>query len=125
MRFAPSLDLSGKKGTAVTTRATSIESRLREVGRAGLEADALERSGLDQETYHLVRIAALAALGGCMVSWVNQLEAADEANIDLDRVLGTILAVAPLIGAPRVLAADAQIVRASGLADVDHVIPSA
>lgn len=109
----------------MTTQATAIESRLREVGRAGLEADALKPSGLDQETYHLVRIAALAALGGCMVSWVNQLDAADEANVDLDRVLGTIIAVAPLIGAPRVLAAEAQIVRASGLADVDHVIPSA
>ena len=85
----------------------------------------LETSGLDRETYHLVRIAALAALGGCMVSWVNQLDAADEANVDLDKVLGTIVAVAPIVGAPRVIAAEAQIVRAAGLADVDHVIPSA
>ncbi len=73
---------------------------------------------LDQETYRLVQIAALVALDGPLVSWVAQLDAADEAQLDLDQVLGTLVAVAPIVGTLRVVSAARKIVRAAGLAEV-------
>jgi alkylhydroperoxidase/carboxymuconolactone decarboxylase family protein YurZ len=101
------------------------EARLRSVTSGQLQDHPPEASGLDPEAYHLVRIAALAAVGGGLVAWVSVLDAADEANVDVDKIVGTLVAVAPLIGAPRVMAAGANIGRATGLAETDHLIPSA
>ncbi len=72
---------------------------------------------LDRETHRLVQIAALVALDGPRVSWVAQLDAADEAQLDLDQVLGTLVAIAPIVGTLRVVSAARKIVRAAGLAD--------
>jgi 4-carboxymuconolactone decarboxylase len=72
---------------------------------------------LDRETYRLVQIASLVALDGPLVSWVAQLDAADDAQLDLDQVLGTLVAIAPIVGTLRVVSAARKIVRAAGLAE--------
>jgi 4-carboxymuconolactone decarboxylase len=108
----------------MNTPATELEDRLRSVAKGtmgGFEVlvemheGVLEATGLDAETFQLVQIAALAAVDGCPVSWLAQLEAADEIELGLEKVLGTLIAIAPIVGTPRVVAAGAKIVHAMGL----------
>ena len=71
-----------------------------------------ERSGLDEETYTLVRIAALVAMDAAPVSYLVNLGSADELGIDLDKVTGTLVAVAPVVGSARVASAASKMIRA-------------
>lgn len=75
-----------------------------------------EASGLDAQTYQLVRIAALAAMDAAPVSWLANLHLAREVGIPPDRVLGTLIALGPMIGSARTVAASAHIAKAIGLA---------
>jgi alkylhydroperoxidase/carboxymuconolactone decarboxylase family protein YurZ len=110
----------------MSAQAGAAEERLRGVARGDLagfgvlediHSGVREVSGLDTETYQLVQIAALAAIDGSPVSWLLHLGAAEEAHLDLDKVLGTLIAVAPIVGTPRVVSAGAKIMRAVGLAE--------
>jgi hypothetical protein len=99
---------------AATMPGDEAETRL--CALAGGDLAALETAAeLDAETKLLVRIAALVALGGPQVSWVAQLEAADEVQLDLAQVLATLAAVAPIVGSVRVVSAGTKIVHAAGL----------
>lgn len=109
----------------MTAQARAAE-RLRSVARGDLSRLAIlsdvpgagrEASGLDEETYVLVQIAALVAVDGSAVSWLLHLGAAEDSDLDLDKVLGTLVAIAPIVGTPRVVSAGAKIVRAVGLHD--------
>ena len=109
-------------GTAPTT-----EDRIRAGARGDFESfgvfpdlqngDTADGSGLDTETSQLVQIAALVAIDAPHVSWLRHLEAADEQEIELDRILGTLIAVAPVVGSAKIVAACAKIVRASALGE--------
>lgn len=77
---------------------------------------SLEESGLDLETFMLVRIAALATLDASPASWLVNLKVSGEAGVLPERVLGTLIAIAPVIGTARVVAAAGHIVQALGLA---------
>ena len=99
-------------------RRTSTEERLCALAHGDLGALALELpAALDGETSTLVQIAALVALDGPLVSWVAQLDAADDAQLDLEQILGTLVAIAPIVGTLRTVAAGRKIVRAAGLVD--------
>ena len=102
--------------TGVATRRTDTEERLCALALGDLRPLELPTE-LDAETYRLAQIAALVALDGPLISWVAQLDAADEAQLDIEEVLGTLVAVAPIVGTLRVVAAARKIVRATGLAD--------
>ena len=104
----------------------TAEERLRRIARgdlaglgllAGMHDGVREASGLDAQTFELVQIAALAAVDGSAVSWVLHLDIADEANLDVTQLLGTLVAIAPIVGTPRVVSAGAKILRAVGLAE--------
>src|SRR2546423_15432769 len=82
-----------------------------------LQNGAVGGSGLDAESCQLVQIAALVAIDGPHVSWLRHLEAADEQEIELEKILGTLLAVAPVVGSAKIVAACANIVRAAGLGE--------
>lgn len=108
----------------MSTPAAETEDRLRSVAKgdmSGVEVlvrmheGVREATGLDAETFQLVQIAALATVDGCPVSWLAQLEAADEIDLGLEKILGTLVAIAPIVGTPRVVAAGARIVHAMGL----------
>jgi len=71
-----------------------------------------ERSGLDEETYMLVRIAALVATDAAPVSYLVNLGAADQLGVDIDKVTGTLVAVAPVVGSARIASAASKMVRA-------------
>ncbi len=77
---------------------------------------SLEESGLDPETFLLIRIAALATLDAAPASWLMNLKVSGEAGIAPERIVGTLVAIAPVIGTARVVSAASHIVRALGLA---------
>ena len=71
-----------------------------------------EESGLDPETFMLVRMAALATLDAAPVSWLVNLKVSGEAGLTPERILGTLIAIAPVIGTARVVSAAGSIMRA-------------
>jgi hypothetical protein len=84
---------------------------------AQMTLNTLERSGLDEETYTLVRFAALAATDAAPISYLLNIGEADAIDVPLERVQGTLVAIAPIIGSARVVSAASKIVRAIGLAE--------
>ena len=72
---------------------------------AQMEVHALERSELDQETYTLIRLAALVATDAAPVSYLAHLEAGGGAGIPMEKVLWTLVAITPIVGSARVLSA--------------------
>lgn len=72
----------------------------------------LERSGLDEDTYMMVRMAALIATDAAPVSYLVNMGMAKDAGMDLDRVVGAMVAVAPVVGTARVASAASKMVQA-------------
>jgi alkylhydroperoxidase/carboxymuconolactone decarboxylase family protein YurZ len=113
---------------AMIGKAPTTEDRIRAGARGDFESlsfgvvpnmqnGAPGGSGLDAETCQLVQIAALVAIDAPHVSWLRHLEAADEQAIELDKILGTLLCVAPVVGSAKIVAACAKIVRAAALGE--------
>jgi 4-carboxymuconolactone decarboxylase len=75
-----------------------------------------EASGLDPESFMLVRLAALATLDAAPASWMVNIKVGGEAGLTPERIVGTLIAVAPMIGTARVVSAAGSIVRALGMA---------
>jgi alkylhydroperoxidase/carboxymuconolactone decarboxylase family protein YurZ len=75
-----------------------------------------ERSGLDDETFMLVRIAALASTGAPPASYLLNLGVASEVGLTVEQVQGVLIAIAPVIGSARVASAGSSIFQALGLA---------
>ena len=81
-----------------------------------MTADSIEASSLDPEKLMLVRIAALVAMDAPPMSYLLNLGAADELDIDPEEIRGILAAIAPIVGTPRIVAATGNIVRALGIA---------
>ena len=71
---------------------------------------AQKTSGLDDDAFRIAEIAALAALDAPLISWYMHL--GSDAP-DTDTMVGALIAVAPIIGAPRVVSAASNIVSAT------------
>jgi 4-carboxymuconolactone decarboxylase len=82
---------------------------------ARMQLGALERSKLDEERYLLVRLAALVATDATAISYRVHLGGAGD--LPSAKVLGT-LAIAPMIGSARVLAAASNLTAAGLLPPV-------
>ena len=80
-----------------------------------MQEGSLEESGLDPETFMLARIAALATLDAAPASWLVNLRISDEIGISPERIIGTLIAIAPVIGTARIVSAAGRIVGALGL----------
>jgi 4-carboxymuconolactone decarboxylase len=76
-----------------------------------------EESGLDPETFMLVRIAALTAIGASPASWMVNLKIGKELEIPAELAVGTLTAIAPVVGTARTVSAAGNIVKALGLAE--------
>jgi len=81
-----------------------------------MNADAIDTSTLDPEKLMLVRIAALVAIDAPPVSYMLNIGAATEVDVDADEIQGVLAAIAPIVGTARVAAAAGNIVRALGIA---------
>jgi alkylhydroperoxidase/carboxymuconolactone decarboxylase family protein YurZ len=88
-----------------------------------LTKDSIEATTLDERTLMLVRLAALVAIDAPPASYLMNLGVATELGIDEKDVQDVLVAVAPVVGTPRIVAATGNIVRALGfaieLADTD------
>jgi len=86
-----------------------------------IQMDALERSGLDEHTYVLVRLAALVAMDAPPASYAVTLAAAADSGVTMEEAQSVLIALAPLVGTARITAAAGNVLRAvmgvSALAD--------
>ena len=78
---------------------------------AQMQLGALERSGLDEETYLLVRLAALVATDAGPASYRAQLRAAGHTRLSMAKMLGALVAIAPVVGSARVFSAASTLAR--------------
>ena len=83
---------------------------------ATMTAGSVAASSLDAETLLLVRIAALVAVDAPTVSYLLNLEVADQVGLDVEQVRGVLAAIAPIVGTARVMSATGRIVDALGIA---------
>ena len=83
---------------------------------AKMTSASIEASTLDAKQLMLVRIAALVAVDAPPASYLLNLEAASELGIEAEEIRGVLLAIAPIVGTPRVVSATGNIVRALGIA---------
>jgi alkylhydroperoxidase/carboxymuconolactone decarboxylase family protein YurZ len=85
--------------------------------------DASEVTSLDQKTHALVRLAAALALDAAPSSYQSTIAPALAAGATIDEVVGTLLAVAPVVGVARVVSAAPALALAVGY-DVDAALES-
>ena len=79
---------------------------------ADMTASSIETSTLDAETLMLVRIAALVAVDAPPASYLFNIGAATDLDIDAEQVRGVLAAVAPIVGTAKIVSALGKIVRA-------------
>jgi 4-carboxymuconolactone decarboxylase len=71
-----------------------------------------EESGLEPETFMLVRLAALTAMDAAPASWLMNLKVGKELGIPLDSAIGTLIAISPVVGTARIVSAASSIMTA-------------
>jgi 4-carboxymuconolactone decarboxylase len=81
----------------------------------GLRQTMREGSRLDGRTFSLVKIATLIALDAAPASYVWQITNALAEGVEPEELLDVLIAVAPQVGGPRVIAAASEIMLALGL----------
>jgi 4-carboxymuconolactone decarboxylase len=79
-----------------------------------VEAKQGEPPPLDPRTQALVRLGAIVALDGTSASYEWSVDAAFAAGATVDEIVSTLLAVAPLVGITRVVAAAPTLAAAVG-----------
>jgi len=84
---------------------------------AGLElrAEWKAKSGLDARSYALVKLAALIALDAPPASYLWQVSNALDAGATPEDLIGVLIAIAPQVGGPKVVAAAPELMVALGL----------
>jgi hypothetical protein len=81
-----------------------------------ITAASIDHNTLSPHDYVLARLAALIAVDAPPVSYIANAAAITDAGLTIDDVQGVMIAVAPVVGTARVMAAGGHIVRALGLA---------
>jgi alkylhydroperoxidase/carboxymuconolactone decarboxylase family protein YurZ len=79
-----------------------------------MHLDTLQHCSLDPRSYHLVRIAALIAIDAPPASYLTHLAVAADDGVTAEDVQGVAVAIARLVGSPRITAAAAQGSRVGG-----------
>jgi alkylhydroperoxidase/carboxymuconolactone decarboxylase family protein YurZ len=83
---------------------------------AAMTAVSIAECGLDPRELMLARIAALAAVGAPPASYLANAGTASDVGITLEDVQGVLIAVAPVVGTARTVAAAGNLARALGFA---------
>ncbi len=81
-----------------------------------ITAASIDHSTLSPRDFIIARVAALIAVDAPPISWFANAEAVEESGLTADDVQGIMIAVAPVVGTPRVMAAGGHILRALGFA---------
>lgn len=80
-----------------------------------MTASSIEAADLAPETLMLVRFAALVAVQAPPASYVTNLAVAEDVGVDVESLQAVLLAIAPIVGTPRVVAAIGNIARGLGM----------
>ena len=78
--------------------------------------DSIEASSLDPKTLMLVRIAGLVAVDAPAASYLLNIGAAGEVDVNAEDVQGVLIGLAPIVGTARIASAATNLARALGLA---------
>ena len=81
-----------------------------------MSAASVERANLSPEALMLVRLAALVAVDAPPASFLVNLGAGAQTDLTLEDARSVLVAVAPIVGGPRVVSAAGNIARALGFA---------
>lgn len=81
-----------------------------------MTAASVERADLSPEALMLVRLAALVAVDAPPASFLVNLGAGAQTDLTLEDARSVLIAVAPIVGGPRVVSAAGNIARALGFA---------
>lgn len=81
-----------------------------------INAASLSRTDLDPQTLILIRLAALIAVDAPVSSYLLHVGAGAEAGLTLEQAQDVLIAVAPIAGTPRTMAAAAKLAEALDLA---------
>ena len=81
-----------------------------------MTAASVDHNSLSPRDYMLARVAALVAVDAPPMSWFANAAAIEESGLTTDDIQGIMIAVAPVVGGPRVMAAGGHIMRALGIA---------
>jgi alkylhydroperoxidase/carboxymuconolactone decarboxylase family protein YurZ len=82
---------------------------------AAMTLDSLERCGLDADVLVLTRIAALVAMDAPPVSYLAHLKVGTEIAMSPEQIQDVLVAIAPVVGTARVMAAASHIADALGI----------
>ncbi|MBV9096191.1 MAG: carboxymuconolactone decarboxylase family protein [Streptosporangiaceae bacterium] len=83
---------------------------------ADMTAASVDRNSLSPREFMLARLAALIAVDAPPMSYMANAPALQESGLTAHEIQGVMIAVAPVVGAPRVMAAGGHILRALGIA---------
>ena len=83
---------------------------------ADMTAASVDHNILSPRDFMLARLAALVAMDAPPMSYFANAAAIEESGMTADEVQGVMIAVAPVVGAPRVMSAGGHILRALGIA---------
>jgi len=81
-----------------------------------MTAASVDHNSLSPRDFMLARVAALIAMDAPPISWFANAAAIEESGLTTDDIQGIMIAVAPVVGGPRVMAAGGHIMRALGIA---------
>ena len=83
---------------------------------ADITAASIEHSSISPRDFMLARLAALIAMDAPPASYLANSPALEEAGLTSEDVQGIMIAVAPVVGTPRVVSAGGHILRLLGFA---------
>jgi alkylhydroperoxidase/carboxymuconolactone decarboxylase family protein YurZ len=86
----------------------------------GLQESEREATGLDVRAFAVAKIAVLVALDAPPASYMFQVTSALSNGVTPEDILGVLLAIAPQVGLPRVVAAAPELMFALGLSLPDE-----
>ena len=81
-----------------------------------MTAASVDHNSLSPREYMLARVAALVAVDAPPMSWLANAPAISESGLTAEDIQGILIAVAPVVGGPRVMAAGGHLLRALGIA---------
>jgi alkylhydroperoxidase/carboxymuconolactone decarboxylase family protein YurZ len=79
-------------------------------------AASVDHNTLSAREFMLARLAALVAMDAPPISWFANAAVIEESGLTPEDIQGVMVAVAPVVGAPRVMSAGGHILRALGIA---------
>ena len=81
-----------------------------------MTAASVEHNSLSPREFMIARLAAMVAMDAPPISYFVSASAVEESGMTTEDIQGVMIAVAPVVGAPRVMSAGGHLLRALGIA---------